>query len=110
MLKQQINLLTGKTTLAWYTEVLSQTLLHLNDPSAGSLAPYARLGTPSETPNIAKAMEVARNNHCPDSHYESTTCYAAESSKCHYTWKINYVLEFAGGYPTGMGEFLCSPR
>lgn len=108
--KDKWNVLTSKTTLASYTEVLSQTLLHLNDPSAGFLVPYARLGTPTETPNIAKAMEVARNKHCPDSHYGSTTCYAVESSKCHYTWKINYLLEFAVGHPTGMGEFLCSPR
>ena len=31
ILKQQIKLLTGKTTLARWTKVLSQALIHLND-------------------------------------------------------------------------------
>ena len=51
MLKQQIKLLTGKTTLSRCTNVLSQALMHLNDQT---YAPYVRLGTPAKAPNTIK--------------------------------------------------------
>lgn len=45
ILKQQIKLLTGKTTLLRKTEVMPQALTHLNDQQAGFIVPHARLGT-----------------------------------------------------------------
>lgn len=38
-----MKLLTGKTTLAGWTKVLSRALINLNDQP---VSPYARLGTP----------------------------------------------------------------
>lgn len=42
----QMKLLTGKTTLAGWTKVLSRALINLNDQPVGPVSPYARLGTP----------------------------------------------------------------
>lgn len=47
-LKQQIKLLTGKTPLIWWTKVLSQAVIHLNDQP---IWPIARLVTPAERPS-----------------------------------------------------------
>lgn len=41
-----MKLLTGKTTLAGWTKVLSRALINLNDQPVGPVSPYARLGTP----------------------------------------------------------------
>lgn len=43
------------------------------------------------------------NSRWPDSHCGSI-CFAAENTKFHHSWKRHYVLEFAMGCPTGMGE------
>lgn len=60
ILKQQIKLLTGKTTLVRWIKVLTQALIHLDDQPVGPIAPYARLGSPVETPNTLKLRESWR--------------------------------------------------
>lgn len=54
ILKPQMKLLTGKSTLAEWTKVLSQALIHLNVQSVGPLTPSARLGATAETPSTLK--------------------------------------------------------
>lgn len=53
-LKQQIELLPGKPTLAGWTKVLSQALIYLNDQPVGPVDLYARLGMQAEVPNTVK--------------------------------------------------------
>lgn len=54
--KQQTKVLTGKTTLARETKVLSQVLIHLNDQSVGPVTPHAKRRTLAKTPNIVKSQ------------------------------------------------------
>ena len=56
---QQTKVLTGKTTLARQTKVLSQVLIHLNDQSVGPVTPHAKRGTPAETSNPVQSQERA---------------------------------------------------
>lgn len=63
ILKQQINLLTSKTTLAELNNVLSQALIHLSDQPVGPIAPYARLGTPAEAPHTVNAPYLEWNTY-----------------------------------------------
>ena len=39
-------------------------------------------------------MEIAGNDHCPDSYHRSMY-YAAETRRCHHTWEKCYLLKFA---------------
>lgn len=57
-LRQQIKLLTRKTTLARQTEVLSQVLIHLNDQLVDPVSPYDRQGTPAKAPNTVKVWKL----------------------------------------------------
>ena len=50
IVNQQIKLLIGKTALVWWSKVLSQALIHLNDQLIGPIAPYARLGILAKYP------------------------------------------------------------
>lgn len=56
--KQKIKLLTAeKTTVAGWTNVLSQALTHLNNHPIRPLAPYARLRTRAKTPSAVKVRK-----------------------------------------------------
>ena len=92
--RQQIKLLTGKTTLAGWTRTLSWTLTHLHVESAGPIAPCVRLGTPAWTPNTREVWK-SEESHCPDSHQGSAYC--AAENKSHHTQKGNYLLDFTMG-------------
>lgn len=54
ILKPQMKLLTGKSTLAEWTKILSQALIHLNVQSIGPVTPSVRLGATAETPSTLK--------------------------------------------------------
>ena len=59
ILKQQIKLPTGKTTLVWWTQVLSQALIHLNGQLVGPVCyPTQQTGDPDETPSIIKVWKA----------------------------------------------------
>lgn len=62
ILKQQIKFLTGKTTLAKYTKVLSHASIHLDDQPVGPVTPYTRLGTPVMIPNTVKLWVSGETN------------------------------------------------
>ena len=94
---QQIKLLTGKTSLATCTNVLSQG--HSNDQPVGSVVPYARLGTPAEAPNTVKVWKSVETAIAHLSPWNS--CCAAENTQSHYSWERCYLLKFAMRCPTG---------
>ena len=58
MVKQQIELPLGKTTLAGQTKVLFQALIHLNNQLVDPVVLSARLGTPAETHNIINVWKL----------------------------------------------------
>lgn len=59
-MKQQIKLLIGKTTLAGYTKVLSQALIHLNNQPVGPIFLYTKLGTAMETLDVVKIKKIKK--------------------------------------------------
>lgn len=63
---------------------MSQTLIDLNDPSAGSVAPYAQLGDPAQAAitQYPKGMEVRGHSHSPILTLKK--CYASENTKPHH--------------------------
>lgn len=97
--KQQIKLLIGKTILAWWTEVIPQAFIHLNDQLVGPIAPYARSGTLAKIPNTIKVGSLRRQT------LPWFFC-AAGNTEPHHAWKRHYLLELAMGCPIGMGELL----
>lgn len=54
IVKHQVKLLTGKTTLAGWPKVLPQDFIHLSDQPESPIALYATLGTPAEVPSAIK--------------------------------------------------------
>ena len=88
ILKQQIKLLTGKTTSARKTKIMSQALIHLNAQPAGPAAPYSRLRSPAEAPNTLKIWKSWETD-------TGSISYAAENTKPHDTWARNCLLEFS---------------
>lgn len=62
ILKQQIKLLTNKTTCTRQIKVLSQASIHLNNQPVWPVAPHVGLGIPPKTTNtvkIWKSLETA---------------------------------------------------
>lgn len=53
-----MKLLSGKTTLAEWTKVLSQAEIHSHDQPIGPVVPHARLGTSAEASNTRKASDT----------------------------------------------------
>lgn len=80
ILKQQINLLTSKTTLSRQTKVSSQAIIPLNDQPVGPVAPQAKLETTIEIPTQCH-KSVTGNSHCPNSHHGPTSCDAESTQR-----------------------------
>ena len=75
ILKQQIKLLTGKTSLTGCTEILFQALIHLHDQTVGLDAPYLRLGKPAETPNALKVWKLWEKAIAPNVIMDQSTMH-----------------------------------
>lgn len=98
MLKQYLKLLTDKATVAGCTKVLSEAFTHLNDQRVG-LLPHVPDWGPLRKHRYQKGM--SGNSHCPD-FYHGSTCYVLPN--CITPGKGDYLLEFALGHSTRMGE------
>lgn len=108
VLKQQIKLLTGKTTLARWPEILSQAYFTFEWSNTRTYYPVCHSGDFCWGIQHHKGIEVTRNSLCPESH-SAWRSYAAENTKHHHAWVWHYLLEFKIGSSAGMGKPLRTP-
>lgn len=87
VLDQQIELLAGKLTLAWWTKVLSQTLIHLSDQPLGAIG--------SQVPNIVKVWKT--EGSCSPGACHGPTSYDNKGTKTYCPWYKDHLIESAMG-------------
>lgn len=100
--KQQIKLLTSRTTLARWTKVVSQILMHSKVQPVGPVAPCVKTGSHCWITQCHKGIEIIGKSHCHN-YYHGSICYVAKNLKPHHNWERNYLLEFTMRHSTGMG-------
>lgn len=86
ILKQQVKLLTGETTLSGGTQVLSQALIYLNDQPREPVTPMCQTADLCQDTQYHKDIKFTGDSHCPAAHHGST-CYGTENTKPQHSWE-----------------------